>query len=263
MFGIANYCDLRGRQQLLQAYKRQHLAWLELQDDPRLKLSFGLHPKLCHKNREEGWLDNQIGLLKQFLRVPGVVALGEIGLDYSGCPVQEHEKQITALERILRDMAPLLHGRAVVLHLRDQEAPRRLPDPSYKAHDDILALLLKLVRERVLRDDQAFQLHCFQGPQRVSLVERWLASFLRTHFSIGGAVARVTSLFLYIIIVYFFVPFVAGAASRMGRRKAEKRKRPPQQDETSSAESDVESVTSATGTNTRLYMMKPPKLQTF
>jgi hypothetical protein len=48
----------------------------------------------------------------------------------------------------------------------------------------------------------------------------------------------------------------------MGRKKAEKRKRPPQQDETSSAESDGESVTSKASTN-RLYMMKPPKLQTF
>jgi Tat protein secretion system quality control protein TatD with DNase activity len=97
-------------------------------------------------------------------------------------------KNITALERILRDMAPLLHGRPVVLHLRDQEAPRRLADPPSKGHDDILALLLKLVRERVLRDDQAFQLHCFQGPQ--SLVERWLASFPRTHFTVGGAVEQ-------------------------------------------------------------------------
>lgn len=191
-FCVANFCDEREQEQLLGAYKQNRLSWVELQDDPRLRLSFGLHPRLCRRDKKAGWLDSRIDLLKQLLQCPGVVALGEIGLDYAGCPVQEHDKQARAVECILRSLAPLLHGRPVVLHLRDADPARRDPDPPSKAHEDMLNLLLRLVRQSVLQDDQSFQLHCFQGSQ--SIVQRWLAAFPQTHFSVGG---RVEGFFAY------------------------------------------------------------------
>ena len=69
--------------------------------DPRVSFAFGIHPKNANEATTEVMKD-----LKWYLKTERVVALGEIGLDYSSkyCPPKEKQKEV------LRDLILWLTG---------------------------------------------------------------------------------------------------------------------------------------------------------
>jgi TatD DNase family protein len=178
-FAVASYVDDRGKSAVLGSYERGDRLWHELSEDPRLRLSFGIHPKYCRRN-DMLWLEQSIKQLQKLMKLPLVVALGEVGLDYERCSRDQADKQLRALECILREMLPGIGRLPIVFHLRDGEDLKRSSD------GDIIQLLQKLVREERMSHDHPIQLHFFHGSK--ALVERWCAAFPAVHFSMSGSV---------------------------------------------------------------------------
>jgi Tat protein secretion system quality control protein TatD with DNase activity len=90
------------------------------QQDPRLCLTIVLHPKPLRDYKcDQRWIEEPVGLLKQLLELPGMVGMGEVGLNYGkpGCTTQEKQVQKRLLEAVLRGVARNLNGRPIVLHL--------------------------------------------------------------------------------------------------------------------------------------------------
>ena len=160
LYAVTSYCDPRTWPHFTKE------GSLGVDDDPRLKITIGLHPKGAHRADEADLVK-----LDQLLLSPVVVALGEVGLDYSTGGEQDHRAQRRVLERLM-DMADR-HRLPVVLHTRDRGDGTASEDCL-----DILRLLLPQ-GHRIYR-------HCFTGSRRDA--ERWLQIFPLTWFGIGGAI---------------------------------------------------------------------------
>ena len=162
-------------QKEMRAEKDKSRTLLEdLQRDPRLRLSFGLHPKcvspLIFRVTEEA------ERLKMLLSLPNTVAFGEVGLDYTE-PEADWQEQRLFLEQLLGLMKVSLDRIRVVVHCRENNIPK----PS--ARDDLCGIL-----ETYLARDQEIQLHYFNG--KPEDVEFWLNAFPNAHFSVSGIVGR-------------------------------------------------------------------------
>ena len=175
---VASFCDRPFQLRLqkeMRAEKDKNRTLLEdLQRDPRLRLSFGLHPKcvstLIFKVTEEA------ERLKMLLSLPATVAFGEVGLDYTE-PEADWQEQRLFLEQLLGLMKGSLDRIPVVVHCRENNIPKR------SARDDLCGIL-----ETYLARDQEVQLHYFNG--KPEDVEFWLNAFPNAHFSVGGIVGR-------------------------------------------------------------------------
>lgn len=133
-----------------------------------ISVAIGVHPK-AHSLTEEEKMKFAVALGH-----PDVVALGEIGLDYT-TPYSEwlnQERQFADLLRYAQTKNVI-----VVLHLRGMTT------------DNVgrYAYLRGLaVAAETLGRPQPFHLHCFTGPPDV--VEAWLKRFPNTHFGFTNAV---------------------------------------------------------------------------
>ncbi|XP_059162591.1 putative deoxyribonuclease TATDN2 [Physella acuta] len=118
--------------------------------------AFGCHPKSA-----TGFTDSHLKGLKKVLKRPKVVALGEIGLDYSGTFHRHADVQ----KRVLRVQLQLALDLdlPLVIHCRD-------------ADDDCLEIMQEMVPQ-----DHSIHLHCFTRDEKTA--RRWLTSF--TNLYIG------------------------------------------------------------------------------
>lgn len=124
--------------------------------DTRVFASVGYHP--YHAEALDG---SAIERLRELATKPGVVAVGETGLDYSHHSKAPREAQIRAFSAQLELAAEL--GLPVVIHNRD-------------AHDDAVAVLDEYHRSLV-----GGVMHCFAGGQ--DFAERCLAWGLHVSFA--------------------------------------------------------------------------------
>ena len=168
---VASFCDRPFQlplQQETRAEKDKRRPLLEdLQRDPRLRLSFGLHPEcvspLIFRVTEES------ERLKKLLSLPNTVAFGEVGLDYTE-PEADWQEQRLFLEQLLGLMKGSLDRIPVMVHCRS-------------ARDDLCGIL-----ETYLAWEQEIQLHYFNGEPKD--VVFWLNAFPNGHFSVSGIVGR-------------------------------------------------------------------------
>jgi len=88
----------------------------DLQRDPRLRLSFGLHPEcvspLIFRVTEEA------ERLKKLLSLPNTVAFGGVGLDYTE-PEADWQEQRLFLEQLLGLMKGSLDRIPMMVHCRE------------------------------------------------------------------------------------------------------------------------------------------------
>ena len=175
---VASFCDrpfqLRLQKEMRAEKDKSRTLLEDLQRDPRLRLSFGLHPKcvspLIFRVTEEA------KRLKMLLSLPNTVAFGEVGLDYTE-PEADWQEQRLFLEQLLGLMKGSLDQIPVVVHCRENNIPKR------SARDDLCGIL-----ETYLGRDQEIQLHYFNG--KLEDVEFWLNAFPNAHFSVSGMVGR-------------------------------------------------------------------------
>ena len=111
--------------------------------------------------------------MDHLLRMPNVVALGEVGLDRVHGTAEDWDAQERALVAILELCPPKT---PLVLHVRDQ-------DPHGA---EVNARCLQLVKENVA-PTQKIHLHCFTGT--VEQVINWTSSFSRCYFGFTGLTA--------------------------------------------------------------------------
>ncbi len=125
-----------------------------------LGVAIGLHPKKGASYREADWTS-----FEDCLALPGVTALGEVGLDYS-------TDESWAVQHIILDRAlqHLSANHVLVLHCRGPSSGQ--PDGFY------MQLLFQL--KGTVPVEQRIHLHCFNGSTEV--VQRWLTEFPNTHF---------------------------------------------------------------------------------
>ena len=117
---VASFCDRPFQlplQQETRAEKDKRRPLLEdLQRDPRLRLSFGLHPEcvspLIFRVTEEA------ERLKKLLSLPNTVAFGGVGLDYTE-PEADWQEQRLFLEQLLGLMKGSLDRIPVMVHCRE------------------------------------------------------------------------------------------------------------------------------------------------
>ena len=151
-FAIANYCFWA---------TWPNAQTPELQEGT-VKLSFGIHPRSAVHARQFH-IENLENRLKTF---PNVVALGEVGLDYSGrCTASEAEVQ----QRVLADIVPwaVKYKLPLVIHVRD--------NGDGLASQDCLKIL-----GEYLPQEQPIHRHCFVGS--VMEMQNWLEAFSGTVF---------------------------------------------------------------------------------
>jgi Tat protein secretion system quality control protein TatD with DNase activity len=188
-FAIASFCDPESREpKFLHSAqrKRKDNAWLELVQDQRVRLTFRLHPNKCSDYTDD-WLAGQIDLLKSLLALPGVLGLGEVGVDYDhASPSQKGAQQERRGEDPGGGTLPILGNRPIVIHLRDADLTQK-QTPS-EVHTDVIRILSKLVRKGKLAQDHRIQLHYFRGGQTTVQVGGTLPQCPLFHEWLGGAV---------------------------------------------------------------------------
>ncbi|XP_069114375.1 uncharacterized metal-dependent hydrolase YcfH-like [Argopecten irradians] len=157
---VAVYCDPS-------TYPEEEEIQLLRQENVRVVV--GIHPKK-YLTAED--LDR----LKVLLTVPGVVGLGEVGIDHTVQPPEHWYYQ----ERQLKSLLQFLPSdKVLVLHIRGTRGD--------KAGVEAYMRCLDILEARVDRH-QKIQLHCFTGTAHV--VECWRIGFPNTHFSFSGIMAQ-------------------------------------------------------------------------
>ena len=111
--------------------------------------------------------------------MPGMVAIGEVGLDYI-VPSDIWEPQRRMSTHLLEELRGEIDGKPLVIHCQKDVCltPQR-------AEEDLLAILRKEVHA-----DHPIQVHCSNGTE--AAVDRWVQAFLNTPCSVGGAVTTFT-----------------------------------------------------------------------
>lgn len=133
--------------------------------DQRLRFAVGLHPKAADVN--DGVLED----VRLMLDAAGVVALGEIGLDYSSSRNPSKLQQQGVLRRLL-------------LFVRDRRLPVILHCRGPGAAKDCLEIMKTVLwqRHRVYR-------HCFLGD--FAELTEWLEAFPNSYFGLTGTAPAV------------------------------------------------------------------------
>ena len=175
-YAVASFCDPEFHLRLDRGPQKERLRE-DLQNDPRLRLAFGVHPK--HATGFCRHLNTGVDRLRRLMSLPGVVAFGEVGLDYT-VPSAEWESQRKMLTHLLKELRGEIGGKPLVIHCREAVSPT-----PQKAEEDLLAIL-----RREVPADQPIQVHYFNGNK--TAVDRWLQAFPNTYFSVGGAATTFT-----------------------------------------------------------------------
>mgnify|MGYP000017111737 CR=1 FL=1 len=155
-FCISNYCypwKWPSRQQMRQ-----------ICEDRRIRIAIGAHPRFASKFQEREHLDR----MERYLQEPGVVALGEVGVDYSGSVSNVDRK---CQEQVLHHVLPLASRLRlpVIVHCRGGE----------EATEDCLRIL-----RRHLSSKHPIHCHCFSGTSKE--MRKWLSVFSEVVFGITG-----------------------------------------------------------------------------
>ena len=131
----------------------------------------GVHPKKVHQLNDQRWK-----LMEQWLEHPKVVALGEVGLDYS---VHQDlwEKQETTLIEVLKLCRP---QKVLVLHIRGSVGDKLASRPHRKA--------LEIVKA-ACSPEQPIHLHCFTGG--LDELRLWQKAFPGAYFGFTGNICRI------------------------------------------------------------------------
>ena len=124
-------------------------------------VAIGMHPKNSHHYGENDW-----AAFERSLALPGVKALGEVGLDYSADP-SCWIAQMCTLDRAVRSLRP---EHVLVLHCRPQRG----------AGLDLLMAQLMFQLKGVVPPQQRIHFHCFSGTTHS--VKFWLSEFPNTMF---------------------------------------------------------------------------------
>lgn len=140
--------------------------WNSLLQEDGVWAAFGCHPHMASSYNEEAE-----DALIEALEDPKVIALGEIGLDYSRRNNCDKELQKNVLRRQLG--IGLDHDRPLIIHCRE-------------AHDDCIEILKELVPR-----EHSIHLHCFTDTwQRAS---EWLTEFPNLYIGITNVVTFPTA----------------------------------------------------------------------
>ena len=120
---------------------------VNFESDKRIKFAFGFHPRLASEFHVGHYEE-----LNHLLIQDHVVALGEVGLDYT-CP----ESQWGAQRVLLRTILPLAvsHHKTLVIHCRERD------ERSIQAGDDCRTILRKIIPRL-----HNIHVHCFTGDLR-------------------------------------------------------------------------------------------------
>jgi TatD DNase family protein len=132
-----------------------------------IKIVIGFHPRKV-KEFNIGVLSK----IQRLLTLPGVVGLGEIGLDWTE-PQEVWEEQESVFRQILQNAGS---WRVLVLHLRGK----------HSSDYSVYFKGLEIVQE-ICNSDQIIHLHCFGGDCEV--VAAWATSFPNCYFGFTASVA--------------------------------------------------------------------------
>ena len=154
------------------------------------KLCFGIHPK--RKSMTWGTSSNDrkalIEKLREESRRPGVVAIGEIGLDYNKLPAHSADQTRKAQRRFLDEIMQMiskdkvLQRLPIVIHCGEDPELKKLASTTtegYHAAYDIMRILRKYGVER---RGQTVYLHSYSGDYETA--QAW-ADFKRSFVAFG------------------------------------------------------------------------------
>jgi Tat protein secretion system quality control protein TatD with DNase activity len=157
--------------------------------DPRLRFTVGLAP--AHYFEASKDLSRHMQRIDHLLtKLPGVVALGEFGLDYKqelSTPRMQREVLIKLLNNF---KGHLRQGLGLILTLRDVPGSTKLGVT--EATKDAIQILEQMVQEGSIGRDQHVMLSNFAAQPAV--VTMWLQHFPNTYFSLCGLVDRFSGL---------------------------------------------------------------------
>lgn len=140
--------------------------WDSVLQEDGVWAAFGCHPHMASRYNDEAE-----DALVTSLNDPKVIALGEIGLDYSRRNNCDRDLQKQVLRRQLK--IGLDHNRPLIIHCRD-------------AHDDCL----EIVKELVPRE-HSIHLHCFTDTWQRA--QEWLSEFPNLYIGITNLVTFPTA----------------------------------------------------------------------
>ena len=154
--GVMVYCDP-------EAYPTQ------IPKEKGFGAAIGVHPtKACF------FPNRKFDELRNLLRLPEVVALGEVGLDHTE-PQSTWQAQEEILLKVLQLSMPI---QPLIIHLRD---------PQDKHCGELSTRCLQILKTHVA-PVQKIHLHCFGGT--VEQVVSWLEAFPKTYFGFTESVSR-------------------------------------------------------------------------
>ena len=158
--------------------KKPHVAvsYQEIIKDPRSKLCFSIHPRDVFK---DGFLvEDNIKALMEHSLLPGVVAIGEIGLDHSHARFPRvQQMQADFLTKLLQQIQESEDHRhlPLVLHVRE----------GYKGQQTLPAnkRCLQILKDCGVPRSHRIYRHCFTGG--IEEAKMWLAEYPNTVFGMN------------------------------------------------------------------------------
>ncbi|XP_046543596.1 putative deoxyribonuclease TATDN2 [Haliotis rubra] len=132
------------------------------------KIAVGLHPENVSSHRS-----NQLDKLQSLLSSPNVIALGEVGLDFTAGNWEQQGKVLEKLFKVADTNKP------IILHLRGTAEDRYQRAP--------LEECIKIAHAAGIQPNQKFHLHCFSGSCKEMAL--WTKNFPETWFGYIGMVA--------------------------------------------------------------------------
>ena len=163
-------------------YPHHWKLWKEqTKNEPRVAVSFGLHPHLI----DETYPD-KLYSLEKLLAYPQCVGIGEVGIDTtSACkcptectnPAKCHQDKLEIQTSFLREVAPLAKKLKIplILHCRDHGTSESM--------NTVFDLLTDLNLQ-----DVPLHLHCFTGS--LTDAQKWHSSFPLAHFGISTKILK-------------------------------------------------------------------------
>ena len=146
---------------------------IELLQKIGISVATGMHPKSKMPHQDQ-WTD-----LCRALSTPGVVALGEIGLDFT---VPNHLALEDRLETLLGHVSSPLQ--VVVVHCRGAKTDRVQEEVNKKC----LGVFKRAKQQRKLSASQRIHLHCFNSTP--GIVDMWRQEFPNSFFGFTNMVER-------------------------------------------------------------------------
>ena len=155
-------------------YPKQWAKYRVVSQDPRVKCTFGLHPRCVSSHSE---IKGRIRELDELLTLPSCIGLGEIGIEHTGTSKAEQTVQLEFLKEAFKLLKLHLSNKelVLVLHCRDSETG--------VAAQQTMALL----KEMDLTESKIHR-HCFSGNE-IEL-QQWCTDLPNCYFGFTETVFR-------------------------------------------------------------------------